>query len=189
MTTKTEFVTEEGIGYDVTEPQSYQSGIATLVNGVKAFFDGHRHLYRIEIAEQNNILGYEEKSRAVIVAGGRVRIWSDDYQIYNFRFTSIMPAIAKLIQVLDSLEKFPVPVRNRKDCEFLISRPVYWREIPAIISDFDGEQGRVRINADNPEQRFIYEPWLEENGNLGCSAQIWEDLLSPRVHWFRNVPE
>lgn len=175
---------EEGFGYDLM----YDRNHAKLSDGRVAYFAGHEHLMRIHIEEFNHLLPGNGAQR--IEAGGRVRICSDDYQIYNFRFTNLNSALFKVVQVLDSIKEFPVPLRNRKDCEDLISRPVYWREFPAIITDFDGAQGRVRVTADNPEKRFLHEPWekeyLEQRDVGNGFGDLWEDILSARIHWFRD---
>src|SRR5258708_30184030 len=119
----------------------------SLSDGRYARFDGHEHLLRVQIEELNQITPRSKHALSnqelAIIAGGKVRIWMDDYQIYMFRFTRLDSALFKLVQVLDRIANFPVPLRHRQDCEALIGRKVYWREIPAVIKYFDREPGIV----------------------------------------------
>lgn len=131
---------------------------------------------RIEIVKQHGSID------------GTVKIFSDDYQVYGFKFTTFEGAISKLAKVRELLDRFPVSLGGRADCEILVGRKVYWREFPAIISDFDGERGRVRLTADNTEKCFVVAPW-ERDEKPDHFAMVWEDLLSPKIYWFRECDE
>lgn len=119
---------------------------------------------------------------------GSVRISVDDYQVYGFVFSNLAAALRRLEQVRERLDSLPVDIKGRAECELLVGRKVYWREFPAIISDFDGERGTVRLTADNEDKKFVVAPW-EHDESPKHFSMVSEDLFSPKIHWFRDAPE
>lgn len=117
------------------------------------------------------------------------KVYFSDFQVYRFFSPSMPEAMQKMERVMRRLVAFPFPIYNRQQVqENLISCAVYYREMPAIIRDFDGYQGAVRLVPDNPERVFPPEPWdgdVEPVGEVGC----WEDLLSEKIWWFREREE
>ena len=94
-----------------------------------------------------------------------------------------------LLQIAEKerrLELLPVRIYSREDVhDRVLERPVFYREIPAIIADFDGEKGRVMLRSDEPNHKgFPPEPW--DDPNIGNSQDVWEDLLSPKIVWHRD---
>jgi hypothetical protein len=181
---KPEFVTEEGHGYDIFGKD------AKLVDGRWLSFHGHLNLYRVELREANHAIVAEQptllRTQGMITKGGECRIWCNDFQIYRFEFTDTMLAISKLVQVLDRLQRFPVRLTNRSDADILEGRLIFFREIPAKILEFDGAQGRIRIRCVCGTGRFPVEPWQED---AEPDADIYVDLLDPRIWWFRKAEE
>jgi hypothetical protein len=183
-------VTEEGWAYTPHEHvgiNSSNSGCdwAKLNSGQQVRFAGHRTLERVEFRDKNYLLGEPGRADCTIIAGGECRIWFNDYQIYSFRYVELYKAVLKLIQVLDRLRSFPVPLHSRHYCESLIGRPIYYREFPAKILDFDGEQGTVLITAENVVRNFMPEPWADEEETPESELKV--DLLSPKIWWFRQA--
>lgn len=115
-----------------------------------------------------------------------VRCFRDDFQVYSFMMSGFITAAGVLGGKMHALHHLPVSIYNRSDVSReVIGRPVYYREIPATISDFDGERGMVRVRSDSASHKgFPPEPW--EDQNAGSSQDIWEDLLSPKIHWHRE---
>lgn len=116
-----------------------------------------------------------------------VRCFRDDFQVYKFGMASLIAAAAVLGGKIHALHILPALIFNRDDVHRdVIGRAVYYREFPAIIQDFDGENGRVRLRSDSPHHiGFPPQPWddlLSEN-----DQDVWEDLLSPHIHWHREV--
>jgi hypothetical protein len=116
-----------------------------------------------------------------------VKCFRDDFQVYKFGAGHMTAAVSLLGGKIHALRHLPVGIHSRADVHRdVIGREIFYREIPAIIIDFDGENGRVRVRSDHPAYcGFHPEPWDDP---LGEHAQdIWEDLLSPRIHWHRDT--
>jgi hypothetical protein len=115
------------------------------------------------------------------------KFFRDDFQIYRFGSATMDRAIARLAENQFKLKLFPVPLKGRKDVsDHIIAREIYYREFPAFIADFDGERGRVLIRPDNllGRKTFPPDPWDVPPGP--GDPEVWEDLLSPKIHWFRG---
>lgn len=116
------------------------------------------------------------------------KLFRDDFQVYYFSDLTMHTAMERLPYVYRQLRKFnyTVHIRNRKDVhDHVIGREIYYREIPAIITDFDGEGGRVCVRSDTPARKgFPPEPW--DGPTADNSQDVWEDLLSPKIYWHRE---
>lgn len=184
MINKSQFVTEEGFAYSLTHDNEGVRA-AKLFNGALVPFKGHEVLTRVEIRECNHMTGTSHDPMA-IRAGGEVKIFFSDYQVYRYEFRETLSAVMRLVQVLDSLRSFPVPIWSRERIEtHLLNRAVYYREFPALVTDFDGTRGDVLLVADNSEKLFIKEPWFEPE--VKGFKVLREDLLSPYIHWHRKA--
>lgn len=79
--------------------------------------------------------------------------------VYRFLYTDINLAIAKLPAVLERLRRFPVALSGRANIEReFTNRPVYYREMEAVVAEFDGKQGRVKLMPDNLWGKLEAEP-------------------------------
>ena len=120
--------------------------------------------------------------------GDRVeaKVYFNDFQVYRFYSSTMPDALDKMKMVMRKLTAFPFPIFNREQIrENLIETLVWYREMPAIVKDFDGYQGRVRLVADNPERVFPPEPW-DGDGEPVTGVGLWEDILSEKIYWFRE---
>lgn len=184
--------TEEGwaykiLGKNTPVPSRMGLRLARLRDGREVSFEGHDVLQRVEFRDKNYLLGDPRRADCKIIAGGECRIWLNDYQIYSFRYMELNKAVMRLVQVLDRLRNFPVPLTSRKSCESLVGRLIYYREFPAKILDIVGEQGVVLIAAENLASNFMPEPWAHEEE--AADSEVKVDLLSPQIHWFREEPD
>ena len=117
------------------------------------------------------------------------KIFLADYQVYLIVRATILEILSKTWTVLTELEHFPIPIHGRKEIQDnLIGRPVYWRERPAIVQDFDGYTGKVVLRPQPPARVFESEPWDKDlgAGEIMASGWVREDLLSQKIHWFRT---
>lgn len=128
----------------------------------------------------------------ITMVGGDVtaKLFRNDFQVYSFTMGSMIEMCAALWVKQNALRVHPVPIYNRQHVHNdVIGRAVFYREFPAIIADFDGEKGRVMLRSDFPLPRintgFPSEPW-DGDEEPKCSQDIWEDLLSPKIHWHRE---
>jgi hypothetical protein len=120
------------------------------------------------------------------------RVYRDNFQVYRFEATDFPSLMMRMAAVTMKLATLPIKLHNRKDInEHIVGREIFYREFPAIITDFDGENGRVRVRSDYPPSQsdparygFPPEPWDDPKGEN--SQDVWEDLLSPRIHWHRS---
>ena len=116
------------------------------------------------------------------------KLFKNDFQVYGFTTHYMHNALSQIGEKERKLELLAgiVRINSREDVnERVIGREIYYRELAAIIIDFDGENGRVRVRSDHPGiHGFPPEPWVES----GVTEQdVWEDLLSPRIHWHREA--
>lgn len=113
------------------------------------------------------------------------RFYRNDFQLYGFEVPDVLRALDRLHVVRIRLLNFPLPIAGRNYVNnVIIGKAVYYREIPAIITAFDGERGLVRLRPDVPyEQGFPMEPWGDRDAPLANNR--WEDLLSPHIFWSR----
>jgi len=188
-------ITEEGFAYTLRtfdkEPHSAESNCeyGILNNGARVPFRGHGVLERVELRDRNHFVGTMEDPIR-IEAGGECRIFFNDYQVYRIRYMDITVAIAKLPDVLQRLRQFPIRLSSREHIESgFTNRPVYYREMEAIVTDFDGTQGSVKLIPDLLWGKFVAEPWLvDASPRKEHDGHDWvlEDILSPRIWWFRE---
>jgi len=139
---------------------------------------------RFRMTERWEIVHEDSEGSAV-----KCNFFRDNFQIYCFRAIAMHLAMEKIATVYRDLRVFnyTVNLQGRKDVnDHVIARSIYYREIPAIITDFDGENGRVRVRSDSPGvSGFPPEPWDGEGADN--EQDIWVDLLSPKIHWFREA--
>jgi hypothetical protein len=120
--------------------------------------------------------------------GDRVeaKVYFNDFQVYRFYSSAMPDALEKMRWVMRKLTAFPFPIFNREQIkENMLEALVWYREIPAIVKDFDGYQGRCRLVPDNPERVFPPEPWDGESEPV-TGVGVWEDILSEKIWWFRE---
>jgi hypothetical protein len=115
------------------------------------------------------------------------KFFRGDYQIYELSMANMISLLAVIGGNTHALHWLPVLIMSREDVHRnIIGREIYYREFAAIITDFDGENGRVRVRSDSSEYHgFPPEPW-DGLPEVEWSQDIWEDLLSPRIHWHRE---
>jgi len=116
---------------------------------------------------------------------GECSVYVSDFAVYWFEFTTLQWLAEKLPQVLRRLADFPVDIAGRTACEALVGRKIFYREIPAVIEDFEGERGLILIRADNEEKSFPPLPWIPPD-DLIKEHRIRVDLFDPQLWWFRK---
>ena len=119
---------------------------------------------------------------------GECNFFINDFQVYTFPFYAMEWGLGRLRETLRKLSDLPVRVNGRKDCEALLGRLIWWREVPAVIENFDGERGLLLIRADNEEKLFPHYPWTEAEyrDDRERDHRIMVDLFDPSIHWFRS---
>jgi hypothetical protein len=196
MTRKVDGVTEDGQSYRLetfpNEPHPSRTNCqyAILRSGVRVPFAGHSVLERVEFRERNQLDGGPAHPTAISL-NGECRIFFNENQVYRFKYIDMGVAITKLPAVLERLRRFPVPLSSRENIEReFTNRPVYYREMEAIVTEFDGKQGRVKLMPDNLWGRFEAEPWLADTSSPKDhegEEWVWEDILSPHIWWHREL--
>jgi hypothetical protein len=118
------------------------------------------------------------------------RFFFDDCPVYAERSLHLSNALVKLVTTVSQLTRLPFLLNGRKSIETdLLGRKVYWRELPAVVHGFDGRQGKVELIPEPPEHEFPSEPWDMElgGGKVMAHGAIREDLLSPKIYWYRET--
>jgi hypothetical protein len=142
-------------------------------------------IFKIELAKViKDRLVFERQGDRV-----EAKVYFNDFQVYRFYSPNMTEALDKMRPVMRRLTTFPFPIFDRTQIqENLIGCAVWYREIPAIVRDFDGYSGRVRVVPGNSEGVFPPEPW-DEPGEPITGLGVWEDLLSEKIYWFRDREE
>jgi len=168
-----------------------ESRFAQLSDGQAIPFEGREIEERVVFHSYNY---YSDKSpHGAVYPGGSVEIYFNNFQVYFFKFSQDLQwALTKAADVLDRLHYFPVPKalygREATD-SLLVNRPVYYREMPAVVEEFLGQHGKVRLRAVD-ERGFPTEPWIARMaGMLEYDHKLDVDLLSNLIWWFRESDE
>lgn len=112
---------------------------------------------------------------------GDAKIFFNEFQVYGFPFAvnAVDFAIKRIGQVLGELRSLPVRLDGRESCEALLGRHIYYREQPAIIENFDGVGGMLRIRSEIG--LFTLEPWASDDAEPQYRLDV--DIISPHIHW------
>lgn len=170
---------------------SVKNGVARGLHNNKEYeYHGHEIPVRCEMIPKNVVV-----TNVGIEAQGDCNIYFNEHQVYWFPFTNSYAAVEQLQRVLHGLKPLHGLLRDRKTVlEKVLKRNVYYREIPAIIDEFQGDQGRVLVRADNLQHRFPVEPWLYEIDYSGATPpqpqyREYVDILNPHLWWDRKEEE
>jgi hypothetical protein len=131
-----------------------------------------------------------DDNEAVSLRVVEAKFFRNNFQVYRFTAPSLLHACERIAEYHRKLMSLNVVVKinGRSDVDKnVLARPVYYREFPAIIADFDGEKGCVLVRSDTPGTLgFPVEPWDKDSSKSSRDDNIWEDLLSPHIHWHRE---
>lgn len=172
-------------------PHSRRDGsvYARFKGGSIEGFDGHQTCIKVEVEESNYLktsgLSGNEVRRACVA-----RIFFGDRQIYEVGGRDIMPTLLAAHNAVAKLQDLSPYMFGDVDAE-LIGRKVWYRDDPAVITRFIGDQGAVILKADGC--RFRPPAWQRDDPEEmamaemdGEDQEIKDDILSPHIWWFRD---
>lgn len=165
------------------EPSLY----ARFPNGVSVPFEGHRVYVKVQL-QTYNFLEEPLFTEQRVLSGGRARIFLNHQLVYGFFFRNPEEALERAKTTLRQLKDFgPIKKWCREEIEQqLVGRKIFFRECPAIVESFIGEEGSVWIRADTPSGAFPIPCCARDQVQAGGDSRLKEDLLSPHIWWWRS---
>lgn len=163
-------------------------------------FDGHRPLVDIEIKSENylkssNLSGNEVRK------GGDCNIYFNRQQVYSFFFRDPLDAALEAREYVRKLRRHSAYQKGKKGKPFdsLVGSKVFYREVPAVVTDWLQDQGSIIIEA-APGHNFSPPVWMmnseldeidDEMDNWiadGGPETVKTDLLDDNIWWYRRHP-
>lgn len=151
-------------------------------------FDGHRVHVRFEYSTRNYLKASDMTGNEVR-KGGAFNLYFNDRLVYSEFARTPEHALARLREKLPLFFEHPVQLW-REQYDGLIGRKVYWRDTPAIVTDFFPDQGALIVQAEDGHT-FSPPAWAVKDGE----AETWKyeygsraktDFFSPHLWWFRD---
>lgn len=171
-------------------PHSRQdnSTYARASNGEVIGFSGHRWPVSIEV-EEYNYLKSSGLSGDEIRRGCQARIKIDGRHVYTLNEArDHAAALTRLPDIIARLLEHPVRLWREEDLATLVGRRVFYRDQPAIVKRWDVEYG-VFVAPESGEFRSA--PWSHRDDveDDEITEGVYCDVLSPRIYWWRDVPD
>lgn len=152
-------------------------------------FAGHRVRRRIEIEESNYL-------KTSGLSGNEVRkacsctIYFNDKPVYAFGAREAPAALLRARHIIGKLEDLPIHHWDKPE-EEIVGRKVFYRDDPAVITDFFADQGAIVLKADGcsfrpPAWQQADEEEMAMRAADGNDQEIKDDILSPHIWWFRD---
>lgn len=114
------------------------------------------------------------------ISFNRIPVWeetgNDACQVLR-RVEQVVPELKKCSALIDYING---------DQSTLIGRKIYWRDQPAVITSFIGDQGCVMIKADPGP--WVLPAWRAEEylSHEDFEEEVKADILSPHIWWWRD---
>lgn len=141
-------------------------------------FAGHRILVDIELRTMN-YLKTSGMSGDEVRKGGEWRIRLNGQEVYSDFTRDPLEALLTIRRKLSLLLDLPVQLWK----ESPVGRRIYYRDIPAVITDWIPDQGCVIIEPVGVEV-FPKPPW--RSGEQELERHVKDDILTPHIWWFRD---
>lgn len=150
-------------------------------------FDGHRVLTDVKL-HTYNYLKSSYYSGSEIRKGGTAEILMNGRVVYSFFFREVENACIEAYNTISKI--FEHPLRVWAKDEEIVGRKVYYDRTPAIITNFDGEEGTVTLKAEEGHAFPIPVWWNNEwDGEYTASDRetVRVDYIRSEVWWFRDT--
>lgn len=150
-----------------------------------SWFNGHRICVDVDIQQWNERTVNDWKGRDEVRKHSRAIVSFNRIPVWELSYRDIGPMLLRLhhdVQELLNLAPLLDYVQGKQDA--LIGRPVYYRDQPARITSFIGDQGAVVIErtGDLPWRSV---PWREDD-EYESREPVKDVLLSPHIWWWRD---
>lgn len=152
-------------------------------------FDGHTLLHEITFKDYN-YLKESELSGDQVRKGGTCTISINGTVVETFFYREIENALHRAAHRLTEIHEFPVRLWDEKDKASLIGRKIYFRNQPAIITDYFEDQACVMIKHDPEDTPFVPAPYDLEGVKNGEQVeyfnQVKDSIYSKNIWWWRD---
>jgi len=159
---------------------------ADVGHGDPVGFDGNRILVSV-ILESSNYLKSSGMSGDEVRKGGSGKIVADGEVVFEFFFRDIHYALRNADHIITELMEHSSGWMSKDERDRLVGRPIYYREIPAIIEHVITNQGCLMIRtADGaPFPPPIYHD-PKEDGDDERESTVKVEVIDPHIWWFRT---
>jgi hypothetical protein len=147
-------------------------------------FAGHRILIDVRVSSSN----YTKESYYSgdeVRKGGSCEIIADGVVVYEFFHRDPRWALRKADSLIGQLSEHPSCWMSKRDREQLVGRKVFYDRTPAIITSLIADQGCVMLSTEDGKP-FPPPVWAKADMDHEREATIKDDVLSPRIWWFRD---
>lgn len=149
-------------------------------------FNGHRVQVAIDL-RTSNYLKTSGLSGNEIRKGGRcvvsMGLCEPPVPVYEFSFRDVQRALRRAQEVVEALQDHPIQWFREKDRSEVVGRPVWWRDQPAIVSNYFADQGCVVLTPDGVDG-FLPPGWSEPGDEHEPDVKV--DVLNDGIYWFRG---
>ena len=149
-------------------------------------FDGHRVLLDIVFKSRNYLkesgLSGNEIRKAITCT-----ILADGEPVYSFSGRDMVFMLGRAQQLSVLLGEHSSNILLADERARLPGRKIYYREVPALIARFIGEQGCVILQA-APGHQFLPPIYMrdDDRDDDDIETTVKEDILSPHIWWHRH---
>lgn len=153
-------------------------------------FSGHRVCVSV-VVEEYNYLKESGLSGNEVRPGGRCKILFDGRCVYGFFGRNAGWMLRKADQLIPEIREHSIGHHLMEDdpAASLRGKKVYWRDEPAVITNFDGEEGTVTLRAETSSGAFktpAYRREDEDDADDDDNRTIRDDYLSKNIWWWRK---
>ena len=154
-----------------------------LMGGEPVGFDGHRILIGLAF-ESRNYLKTSHLSGSEVRKAGTCRITADGEQVFEFFYRDVPWALLRAHHLIGELTGSPSGWMVKEERDRLVGRPVFYREVPAVVRRLITDQGCLML--ETADGQPFPEP-VYDGGGPGCDNTVKVEVLSPNIWWFRRA--
>jgi hypothetical protein len=147
-------------------------------------FSGHRILIDVHLTS-SNYLKSSGLSGDEVRKGGTGQIIADGEVVFEFFFRDIHYALRKADQLITELSEHSSGWLLQDQREALIGRAVFYRDIPAVITDLVTDQGCVMLQTADGKP-FPPPVWSDDEDYYEGENRVKVEVTDPHIWWHRK---
>lgn len=147
-------------------------------------FSGHRLLHEITF-EDYNYLKDSWLSGSEVRPAGMCKIKINGFLCEEFFYRDVKEALVRARQRLSDIHDHSIRIWDEEERKKLVGRKIYYREVPAVITNFIDSQACVIIKTESGEP-FPPTPYKIEEGEDDSEDSVKETIYSPYIWWWRK---
>lgn len=151
-------------------------------------FDGHRICIGVDMQSWNERVVNDWKGRDEIRKCGRAVVTFDGVPVWEVEHRDSLSMLLQLHHDIGELLNLDPLVHFVKgDVEWLINRKIFYRDQPATISRFIGDQGCVIMEPESGVWNPVcYRQGDDAEDDYERKESVKDRILSPHIWWWRD---